>query len=245
MEIVIFSGTSDGRLLARELSRRGTSAKVFVATEYGAEEQGEMDNITVNCGRLKAEEMALHLSNDTLCIDATHPYAVLASTEIKKACELTGAEYLRLCREKSSIPESKDLILKDSAAEAADFLRETEGNILLACGAKEIEAFREIPAKRLFPRILPNVESLKALEKLEIPHRNIIAMQGPFSREMNEATIRQYNIRWFVSKDSGKAGGFEEKLEAVKNTGIKAVIIKRPLEIGTGFEEILRLCQSM
>ena len=40
---------------------------------------------------------------------------------------------------------------------------------------------------------------------------HLIAMQGPFSKEMNEATLRQYECQYLVTKDSGKAGGFRKK----------------------------------
>ena len=39
-------------------------------------------------------------------------------------------------------------------------------------------------------------------------------MQGPFSCEMNAATIRQTGAKYLVTKESGAAGGFLEKLEA-------------------------------
>ena len=49
-----------------------------------------------------------------------------------------------------------------------------------------------------------------------IKGRQILALQGPFSTEMNAAILRQYDIRHMVTKNSGRAGGCQEKLEAAK-----------------------------
>ena len=133
----------------------------------------------------------------------------------------------------------------EGAAEAAACLKTREGNILLTTGAKELPAYAELPPERLFPRVLPSLDSIAACEALGIPHRNIIAMQGPFSREMNAATIRQYEIRILVSKDGGGPGGFAEKAAAARETGAELIVIRRPEETGLGFDEVLKQCITM
>ena len=127
----------------------------------------------------------------------------------------------------------------------AELLADREGNILLATGMKELPAFAAIPPARLYPRVLPTGESIAACERAGIPHRNILAMQGPFSTELNEALIRQFRIAFLVTKDGGKAGGFQEKVQAAKNTGIELVLIRRPEETGETFEEIVQSCEEL
>ena len=41
MKICLFSGTSDGREMSKRLAEIGIDVSVYVATEYGGEEQGE------------------------------------------------------------------------------------------------------------------------------------------------------------------------------------------------------------
>ena len=53
--------------------------------------------------------------------------------------------------------------------------------------------------------------------------------------------MRQYQIAWMVTKDSGKAGGFDEKMEACRETGTRPVVIERPRECGLSMEEVLAL----
>ena len=57
MNVVVFSGTTEGRSFSRALAALGAAVTVCVATELGAEEQGCTDGITVRTGRLDAEGM--------------------------------------------------------------------------------------------------------------------------------------------------------------------------------------------
>jgi precorrin-6x reductase len=241
MRIVVFGGTSEGRELSRALAALGALVTVCVASAYGEEEQGFAPGVTTRVGPLTAEEKALLLSDAALCVDATHPYASHISASVRAACEEAGVAYLRLKRSES---ETGGAAVVNSAAEAADYLKTREGNILLTTGAKELPAFAALDPERLFPRVLPNRAGIEACEALGIPHRNIIAMQGPFSREMNAATIRQYRIRWLVTKDGGVPGGFPEKADAAKETGVGLVVLRRPEEDGLSYEAVLRECTT-
>ena len=187
MNVVVFSGTTEGRELSRQLAALGIEVTVSVATPLGQEEQGSTPGVTVRCGRLLPDEMAALLGDAALCIDATHPYAVEATKNIKAAAEKAGVEYLRLLRPASPLPEN--CLVFESAKQAAEALAAKEGNLLLATGAKELAQFAAIPPERLYPRVLPTLESIAACEAANIPHRNIIAMQGPFSFALNQAMM--------------------------------------------------------
>lgn len=243
MKFVIFSGTTEGRRLSRELARLGGTVTVCVATEYGREEQGEAPRITVLSGRLEPDEMARVISGADLCVDATHPYAAQASQNIRTACAMGHKPLLRLLREESGIPEGAEVF--SSALDAAKWLQSTEGNILLTTGAKELSIFAPLGGDRLYPRVLPLASSLAACEAAGVPGRNVLALQGPFSQELNEALIRQYHIRYLVTKDGGRTGGFAEKAAAAKATGTKLVLIRRPQEEGLDYETVLEKCREM
>ncbi|MBR3195561.1 MAG: precorrin-6A reductase [Clostridia bacterium] len=236
MRILIFGGTTEGRLLARELNSMGHAVTVSVATPLGAEELNGTD-CAVRTGRLDAEEMADLVSGYDLVIDATHPFAREVSRNIREACERHGVGLRRVLRGESDTGEG---LYFDSHEQAAAYLAAQEGNVLLTTGAKELAAYGDIERERLYPRVLPAHGSLEACEKAGIPHRNVIAMQGPFTKEMNLALIRQYDIRYLVTKDSGEAGGFAQKKEAALTAGIGFVVIRRPHEEGLTVQEMLR-----
>lgn len=239
MKIIIFGGTTEGRELSCKLAETGASVTVCVATKYGEEEQGRVPAVEIRTGALSHDEKLALLHNAALCIDATHPYARHVTVSVKAACAEAGVEYLRLLRPPCDI---EGAVTVESAAEAAAYLREHEGRVLLTTGAKELTAYAGLNPVRLFPRVLPSHESLAACEALGIPHRNIIAMQGPFSQALNAALIRQYGIQYVVTKDGGAPGGFPEKLAAAKETGARLILLRRPEEDGMPFDEVLRLC---
>ena len=166
-----------------------------------------------------------------------------AMKNIKAAAEKAGVDYLRLLRPASPLPEN--CLVFESAKQAAEALAAEEGNLLLATGAKELAQFAAIPPERLYPRVLPTLESIAACEAANIPHRNIIAMQGPFSLALNQAMMEQFHIRWLVTKDGGAAGGFDEKAAAASAAGAQLVVIRRPPEQGETASEVLKRCKEM
>ncbi|WP_417427417.1 precorrin-6A/cobalt-precorrin-6A reductase, partial [Hominenteromicrobium sp.] len=118
MKAVVFSGTTEGRQFSKILANLGVEVLVSVATEIGAEEQDENENITIHVGRCTAAEMTKLLHGASICVDATHPYATEATRTICEACETTGVEYHRLLRTESELP--KNSIVFETAAEAAE-----------------------------------------------------------------------------------------------------------------------------
>lgn len=73
--IVIFSGTTEGRMLAQTLSENEIHCIVSVATEYGESVMPEMDGVTVHKGRMDLEEMQKFIAQSEVAavVDATHP----------------------------------------------------------------------------------------------------------------------------------------------------------------------------
>ena len=242
MKVLIFGGTTEGRVLASRLSGLGVRVTVSVATPLGAEALDGIAGIAVQVGRRTAEEMGELLAGVGLCIDATHPYAVQATANIAAACRRAGVPLRRLLRAGSDVSGA---VMVDSCAAAAAFLARTQGRILVTTGAKELSAYAGLPVERLYARVLPTRESIAACEEAGIPHRNILALQGPFTQKLNEAMLEQYQIAWLVTKDGGSAGGLEEKLAAARAAGAGVVLIRRPEDAGESLEELCRQVREM
>ncbi len=243
MNILIFSGTGEGRDLSKALARAGHDVTVCVLTEYGKEEQGEYKGVTVLAGKKPPEEIVRLLQGMDVCIDATHPFATHIRESIRSSCEQTGVRRIRLVREESMLGDG-NVVLVDSAEEAAEYLSDKEGRILLTTGAKDLPIYAAVGPERLYPRVLPFASSLDACEKAGIPRKNVIGMQGPFIKELNTALLKQYGASFMVTKDSGKEGGFDEKLMAAEEAGAVLVVIRRPDDEGVPAEEILRELSS-
>jgi len=242
--IFIFSGTTEGRELSSLLAERGYDCTVSVATEYGCEVMEMQEGVSVRTGRLNQEQMCVCFrQKNYLCvIDATHPFAGVVSAEIKRACEQEGLPYLRFCRptewESEEKIKGKSALSFDTAWEAATWLKEREGKILLTTGSKDLSLIAGVIAdpSRLYVRVLPGVESLQACEKAGIPKPQIIACQGPFSVEMNTALLHFSGARYLLTKETGRAGGFPEKMEAAYACQVQPVVIRNPENRNPGGE---------
>ncbi|MGI6031662.1 MAG: precorrin-6A reductase [Eubacteriales bacterium] len=236
--ILLFGGTTEGRLLAEYLSHFQAEVTVSVATDYGRELlPSSVKGVT---GRLTAQEMVrwMQEAGFDAVVDATHPYAREVSRNIQSACDVTGTPCLRLLRESS---DTSDCVRVENAQQAAEYLTQTEGPVLLTTGSKELAAFTRVPgyAQRLYPRVLPTPEVLAHCHSLGFTARTIIAMQGPFSREMDVAMLRQTGARYLVTKDGGSTGGAPEKLAAARELGVQVILIGRPTEDGMSWAEML------
>ncbi len=242
--LAVFAGTSEGRTLCDHLARAGISAKAFVATEYGSAVLPEYAGIEVKVGRLSEGEMSDALSGCATVVDATHPYAVDVSRNLRSAARRAGIRYIRLFRPRSEI--SQDVVTVENTAAAAAYLVHTEGAVLLTTGSKELAEYTRVPdfEKRLYPRILPDADALQRCLDLGFPPSHVICMQGPFSHEMNLAMLQSANIKWLVTKDAGQAGGLMEKLSAAEKGGAQVLLIARPLEEEKG-HSLEEVCQML
>ena len=76
---------------------------------------------------------------------------------------------------------------------------------------------------------LPPEMLQKCLDK-GVPAGHLLCMQGPFSTEMNTALIHENDIRYVLTKQSGRAGGYQQKVEAARQCRAGLVVILPPRE---------------
>lgn len=249
MKVIIFGGTSEGRMLSECLCRNKIAHTLCVATDYGEEVLEPSEYAHVLQGRLDTQQMADLIQSEQclVVVDATHPYAVEVSKNIRKACEMTEMKYLRFLRAEEAVIDVKNDVIVSSAAEAAAYLDGQEGAIFLTTGSKELPAFTAgvHETERLFVRVLPSVQVVASCRELGLEGKQICAMQGPFSEEMNRALLQQTKASWLVTKDTGFTGGFPEKVRAARSLGVRLVIIRRPEESGLDYESVLQALESV
>ena len=166
--ILIFAGTTEGRQLAEYAVKEGISCIVSAATEYGEEllendlqlqkEKHKKSELRVIHGRMDQQEMEAFFEKEQvgLVIDATHPFAVIVTENIQRACKNSGIEYLRCLRdfltearavrsEKFACDKSdSSVVCVNSVEEAVDYLEQTQGNILITTGSKELDKYTRL-----------------------------------------------------------------------------------------------------
>lgn len=245
--IWIISGTQDGREIGAKLADReikksmGKRQEILmtVVSQYGkvlAAHKG----IDVKVGRFKQEDMIRIIKEKhiLLILDASHPYAAIVSETARSACKEAGIDYVRFERPEISLPEYDKLYHAKDEFEAADIAGKLGKSILLTTGSKTLAAFARAEAlkgKEIWARVLPVSGVIKLCEDLGMKAKNILAMQGPFSYEMNLAMIHDYKADVMVTKNSGFVGGSDTKLKAAMDAGISVIIIDKPAADLSGF----------
>ena len=143
------------------------------------------------------------------------------------ACRACGMEAQRVLREAESHEGCTEF---SSLAELAEELSRTPGTVFSSLGTKEAASLSKVPgaAERIWLRVLPSVDGLKTCLEAGFPAKHIICMQGPFSKELSEAMFRACSADILLTKDTGSAGGFPEKLAAAESCNMKVFVIKRP-----------------
>ncbi|MGI5982997.1 MAG: precorrin-6A reductase [Sakamotonia sp.] len=247
----LFAGTTEGRLLAERLAGGPVRVHVFVATEYGGEGLPEAENILVHDGRMDAEEIREELSRLScdLVLDATHPFARAVSENIRTACAACGIPCFRILREHTKFWRAGESgtgsspVFVDSVEEAVEILKGTQGHVLVTTGSKELSKYKALPdwEERIYARVLSLPQVVSACGELGFYGSHLMAMQGPFSVEMNVAMLHAVGAAWMVTKESGAAGGFEEKVSAAGQAGAGLIVIGRPEEDGISLKEALEL----
>ena len=246
--VLLFGGTTEGRLCAERVIAEGIPCTVCVATAYGEQVMRPDPLLDIRTGRMDREEMAqMMLTGSFICvIDATHPHARAVTEEIMAASKKAGLPYLRLERDlgeregsmaaDDSNKNGPRIIRVGNIREAGAFLSGTEGAILVTTGSKELrELVRAIgDPSRVIARVLPSAESLEACTRAGLTGRQVFAMQGPFDKDMNCALIRHAGAAWMLTKETGGTGGYPEKIAAAEECGIGVVSICAPGELKNG-----------
>lgn len=242
-DVIIFGGTTEGRRLAEFCGEHKIQTVVCVVSEYGEMLVPESTSVRVIRRALEKDEMeALFVAEKpSLVLDATHPYARVVTENVTQVCQKMGIVWYRVLRKSELETKNADSIVTvDSVDQAVEWLKSHEGTVLVTTGSKELVKYTAIPdyKERIFARILPDSQALLNSETLGFPRNHMIAMQGPFSLEMNIATMRMTGANYLVTKESGHAGGFLDKIHAAEAVGATALVIGRPLkETGISLEE--------
>lgn len=233
--ILLLGGTSDSRELAAFLSAGGLQVLVTTVSEYGGSLAEESGLERVLTGALSGDKLAEVIDSNKIrvIVDATHPYAGQISKLAMEAAARSGISYCRFQRS-ATLPEGKkasNLHLVEDVEQAAKLAAQLGDNIFLAIGSKGLADFiHNLPDKplKVTARVLPDPVVMQQCLDLGLKPRNIIAMQGPFSYELNLAMFRACGANVLVTKDSGREGGATAKFTAAEEMELQLVVISRP-----------------
>ena len=251
MKIFLIAGTEDARKLAEFLTQHGHLITASVISEYGKKILQQYEGIKISNKKLDEDELTENLrGNFEILVDASHPYAVNVSQNAIAACKRSEIPYIRFERSEVEITD-KNVFKVDSYESAAVKAAEFGKNIFITTGSRNLKKFIDAPALKdcnLSVRILPTAEVLRECESYGLTPKQIIAMQGPFSTELNVETFKHCRAEVIITKNSGKVGGVDTKIAAANILNLPVVMIERPKifypNIAFDFEGILKFIES-
>lgn len=250
---LVLAGTSDARELCERLKEAGHELVATVVTESAKESLGK-SGIPVHVGRLSLEGFLSFIEEQGIhrIIDASHPFAEEAHRTAMEAAKRATIPYIRYERPGLVYDNHPLITVVNSYEEAALLAKERKGNIMLTTGSKTLEVFAkhllDDPEIQVCCRMLPRRDNMEKCEALGFTQKNIIAMQGPFSKELNGALFRHYQTTLMITKESGKVGSVDEKITAALEMGIPVILISRPQiefgEVYTDCQDVLRALEN-
>ena len=244
-EVLIFGGTTEGRLLAEFCAAKGIRAVVSVTTDYGADLLPQSVFIRDLVGNLDSMQMSFLLKTEdfSIVIDATHPFAQKVSANLRTACDEAGTRYIRLVRDEKIEPHG---ILFNSIPEIVEYLNHDDKKALITTGGNSLAEYTKVRdfQSRLTVRILPANGAEKRCADLGFHAENVIFEKGPFTVQQNVEHLKMSGAEILVTKESGEAGGFPEKAEAASLCGAELLTLRRPAEIGKSLNQIEHLLET-
>lgn len=220
--IWLIGGTSNSREVSKHLRENNIPHIVTVATEYGKKLYEDTD---VRVGRMDSRDMEDFIQENSIdkIIDATHPYAIDVSKNSLEAARTFKIPHIRFERKNLDYNNSRKF---DGYEDVVDYLKDKEGNVLVTTGSNNLKVFGG--DKRYYVRVLPVEVSIRKAIEENISPKNIIGLQGPFNTEFNRAIIKNYSIKYLLTKESGTEGGEKEKIDACIDEDIELLVIRRP-----------------
>ena len=227
--IWVIGGTKDSRDFLEKIVNSTTDIIVTTATEYGGKLLENLP-LKVVCKKLTYPMMLDFVKSEGIdkIIDLSHPYAMEVSQNALNVSKEMEIEYFRFEREEISLLPQKYSEF-DNIEELIKYVEGVEENILVTLGSNNIPHFSQLKnLNNCYFRILPKWDMVKKCEDVGILPKNIIAMQGPFSKNMNKAMIEQFNIKYLITKQAGDTGGEKEKIESADEMGVEVIFLTRP-----------------
>lgn len=227
--IWVIGGTKDSRVFLEKFASADKNIIVSTATEYGGKLLEGLP-VKVVSERLPLELMRGFVEKNSIktIVDISHPYAFEVSKNAMKVAEEFSIPYYRFEREEIHIIPNRFSEFQN-INDLLEYCEKLDGNILVTLGSNNIEHFSKLKnLEKFYFRILPKWDMVKKCEDNGILPKNIIAMQGPFSLNMNKAMIEQLNIKYLVTKKGGVTGGEREKIDACNEKGIEVILLDKP-----------------
>lgn len=239
LRLLVLLGAQEGYALLQLLRRRNWQVVAVPRTEYGRTLLAEMADVHVLLPDELARVGEIIIGDHNLdAVVSAMPSGLRDKLEqvVWRRCREQGVLYIQMVRQTTVLPTNPLVIPVQTWEEAAERAASCGNTVFLTTGSNNLEVFLQCPAlqgKRLVVRVLPEYRIVQKCQALGMLPRDIVALQGPFSREFNRQMFKAYRADVVVTRDSGSQGGTENKIHAALSLGIPVIVIRRQERPGT------------
>ena len=224
--ILILGGTTEGRIAARTREEAGKpfyystkGDEQEIAMYHGIRLQGAMDE--------KEMERCCREYNIQLLVDAAHPFAEQLHQTVEKVADTLDLYVIRF--ERIYPPRDEEHITWcDDFEDAIRQIKQEEIFTLLALtGVQSIAKLKPLwqESACCYFRILNRESSRRLAEREGFPEKYLHYYHAG---EDERILLQQLHPEAILIKESGLSGGFNEKVEAALQEGIRIFAIRRP-----------------
>ncbi len=223
MRLLSLGGTTEAGALAAALAGRVDIAAVLsLAGRTAHPAPSAIPQRIGGFGGAEGLRAYLEAARIDALVDATHPFAAQMSRHASQACDAARIPLLVFTRppwERQSGDRWIDVGTMEAAAQA---LGAKPRHVFLTQGRSQLAAFARAPQHRYVARAIERPADIDAL-----PLHRLILARGPFRLADEQALMREENIEFVVSKNSGGAATYA-KIEAARLLGLPVVMLRRP-----------------
>lgn len=227
--ILVFGGTTEGKIVAQCLNRAGLIYCYSTKTEISFE-GSECAHYRFGAFDLQGLDTFCLENNVQLIVNASHPFASELHQTIHLISQSRRIKVLRYEREYAERVKNKLVTYLPSYESVLQYLEEKKIQSLLALsGVQSIKKLKPYWQNRpaIF-RILPRESSLQMAQESGFPLKNLIA-ELPSSDIIHEISIiKKYAIDCILTKESGASGFLPTKIKAALKMQIPILILEKP-----------------
>jgi len=230
--IIVLAGTAEGRKVVELLKSAGLPVTATAVSAYGADLLKEKcpDEVLEGCLDKQGLKELIQGKEAAFLVDATHPFASLISElAMEAACEL-DVKYIRLERREVELLDHPLVSRIQDLEEIKYFLRAKQV-VFSTIGSKNLPRLAPMvneAGARLIARVLPTSQVIKGCEELGLSPDQILALKGPFSKDLNKQLMLHYGADLVLTKETGTIGGFDTKIQAALELALPTVVWCRP-----------------
>ena len=224
--ILILGGTTEGRIAARTLEESG---KPFYYSTKGAEQEVTMHHGIRLYGAMDELDLehCCREHNIQLLVDAAHPFAIQLHQTVEKVAHTLNLLVIRF--ERIYPPRDEEHITWcDDFEDAIRQIRKEDIFTLLALtGVQSIAKLKPLwqESTCCYFRILNRENSRRLAKREGFPEKYLHYYHAG---EDERILLQQLHPEAILIKESGLSGGFNEKVEAALQEGIRIFAIRRP-----------------